>query len=132
MLVCQLLTNSCFNPSSTNYVEVSSETTEPNIVIDFNVIGDTIKINHDCAVKFTYSIGDNKLNWVKVFIDTTEYTTSDIGNHTFSFNISRSTLKPGIHNIDIIIFTNSNTGSLADHLKVEGYLAESKWILLFK
>ena len=130
-LFCFLILNSCFNPDSVNYVAVNPETTKPNVVLNLNYPGDTIVITKDCNLYFTYSTGDKDLNWAEIFIDSSQYFFSMTEQGRLEVRMPSNDLTEGVHSLEILIFTNSKTGSIADKEHAEGFLFTRNWVLIY-
>lgn len=54
----------------------------------------------------------------------------DISSDAGKFIINPVIFPPGYDTLCLTVITNSGTGSLADHLKMEGFIAQRKWLFL--
>jgi hypothetical protein len=131
LFVLLIILNSCYESNSVNYVEVNPNTTIPNLKIDFNKPGDTIVVDQGNEVTFYYSSGDKDLIGAKARIDSQDYVVKIINESNIKVVLPVSGFNSGYYNIEVTIFTNSKTGSLADKVGAEGFIFTRKWVMIY-
>lgn len=131
-IVAILSFNSCYEPTGTNYVEVERPQPPESITIDYYTSGDTIFWIGGSALRFTFSAGGAGLRWARLVFDNSEtnYTQCELQDNEFH-TYNSGNLQPGIHSMDVYIFTKTYTGSLADIMNAEGFVGKRRWTLIF-
>ena len=124
LLYCQ------YNPTETNYVEVSQADSTDAVSINLNTATDSMAVWDD--VRFEYELNSTTKDYKKmsVFLNDTiplEYYESLTNKYIIQFNTNG--YQNGFYKISIILVLPAGTGSLADILGNEVKIAEFAWII---
>ena len=97
--------------------------------IDLSIVpvGDTIHITEKQLIDYT--INTYGLILKKVEFKIGPYLLWDMTSTSGSFTIDPSNLSNGFYELSMNVYTNSGSGSLADKLNGEGYLAQRNWMV---
>lgn len=127
-----LLFSSCYEPSVTNYNDLKEPAEPTTFMIDYFNSIDTIFAEPNFPIVFRYDAGQYQLRWAACVIDSNEKDMIECKIENSKFTLSSLNLNPNsTHTIDVYIFTNSHTGSLADKLGQEGFMGHRRWILRY-
>jgi hypothetical protein len=118
-----------YEPSDVFHRKVDKNVSPPNIqVVELNLEEDSIFLYLDKEVHFLFTSNSQSIKAVSFVIDDKESIT--INSNTGDYNLSSGNLSNGEHILTLKIITNSGTGSIADHLGVEGFISSKSWILV--
>ncbi len=131
-IIAILSFNSCYEPTGANYNEVEIPQPPESISIDYYTSGDTIFWVAGSSLHFTFSAGGAELRWARLVFDNDETAYSDCKvNETGFYTYDCGRLQPGVHKMDVYIFTKTYSGSLADIMNAEGFVGKRRWTLIF-
>ena len=101
----------------------------PEIVVhELSFQEDTIFAYSSQLLSFRFStLGEEEILGVRVLLDQMEYEV--IHDSVGSAGFNHEFLRKGPHQVDLEIYTTSETGSIADQLKEEQYVFKSGWVL---
>ena len=119
-----------YEPTGVNHLEVDSEATTPVMTIDFDGNNDTLIIDGPTYLRFKYSTGDKNLNFAYTFIDSNEINSKLIDDDYIECYLAPQNIGSGSYEFTVLLFSNSQTGSIADLLKLEGFLFARTWTLI--
>jgi len=110
---------------------VNTNPTAPEITtIELNVNSDTLWVYGNQVLKYHFNSSNEKqkILGLNIYIDGVicDSVMSDNGE----FNILQSALSEGIHKMNILLYTKSGTGSLADQLNTEALLLNKEWVVI--
>jgi len=110
---------------------VNNNPTAPQITnLELNVNADTLWLYGNQKLKYHFkSSNENQaILGLKIYIDGVmcDSVMSDNGE----FNILQSALSEGQHKMNILLFTKSGTGSIADKLNGEAMLLSKEWVVM--
>lgn len=127
-----MFTSCEFIPKGDSFTKVSSEIPPPDIVLDLSFDTDTLIITHyPFNIYYTAEAGDNLVYGIFLLIENDTLQT-DFDNHgNFSFK-PETFYEEGVHNLEMHVYTNSNTGSLADETGYEYFKFEYYWTLIIE
>jgi hypothetical protein len=130
-LVVLLFLSSCeFEPHGKFERNLNQNTEAPEIYseeLDLSEEKDTLILLYP-RVYFNFSSSNQNISYVNFFINDSLVGTADSGNGSCDLNYSFS--YDSYYKLRLEIFTHSGTGSIADSLKVEGYMFNSKqWVI---
>lgn len=123
-----VLCSCVFSPDKENFVEVDQNVSAPEInnqTLDLD--SDTLFVWKYTRFSFDLKSSNQKIKTTIVNYGDQELT---FGNHTGSFDINPSVFPEGTHKVEIKVYTNSGTGSLADKVGAEGYEFKREWVLI--
>lgn len=121
-----------FEPYGDYYKEVDPNTEVPNLNVELNIENDTIVIDQPEKITFFFKSNNKQIQWVRVLINGNECGIFEQNYGEFWINSHCFNYSPGIYSLTLEAFTNSGTGSIADHLQVEGFLFSKTWKLIIK
>ncbi len=129
LLFAILVLISCeFEPSGEYFTVVKEPHHVPPIVVDLNVVTDTILIELYGTLTFEFQTADRKFHWIRFCIGNNCET---YYSHTGSFAISAYyNVSFGTHDLAIEVYTGTGSGSIADALGFEGFLYSKTWTLI--
>lgn len=124
------LVQSCEYESHKVYnLPVNTNISPPNIqTIELNFETDTLVMYGATSVNFKFKSDNQQIEMVKLLVDNTEIGT--VYGDNGSFNIYADDLSSGGHDLELLIFTGSGSGSIADALGAESYIASKSWKLV--
>jgi hypothetical protein len=130
LLVLVLLLNSCeFEPKGVYEPSVNRNVDPPKIqTVDLNLNSDSIYLYTSMTVKFRFRSDNQDIKAVRFLIDGGEK--GLFYNNNGEFFISSNELTEGRHTLVIEIYTYSGTGSIADKVGAEGFVASKSWDLV--
>jgi hypothetical protein len=110
---------------------VNSNPTAPQITnLELNVNSDTLWVYGNQKLKYHFKSLNEKQDilGLKIYIDGVicDSVMSDNGE----FYILQSALSEGMHKMNILLYTKSGTGSIADRLNAESILLTKKWVVM--
>lgn len=131
-IVAILSFNSCYEPNGANNVDIEKPKPPESISIDYYTSGDTIFWIAGSALRFTFSAGGAELRWARLVFDSSEtnYSNCELQKNGF-YTYDPGRLQPGVHKVDVYIFTKTYTGSLADIMNAEGFVGKRRWTLIY-
>ncbi|MCT4648168.1 MAG: hypothetical protein N4A74_24480 [Carboxylicivirga sp.] len=122
---CEYQLNDVYN----NPVKVEVKAPDLSAVsLNLDINADTVYLYDSKAVKFSFRTKDRSIQAVELLIDGAqqEVIVGDIGQ----FNgINHYSLQEGNHSLQLNIYTNTGTGSIADQLNQESFLLSRKWVM---
>jgi len=124
--------SSCIYESRDIYENpVNTHPTAPQITnLELNVNSDTLWVYGNQKLKYHFKSSNEKQDilGLKIYMDGVicDSVMSDNGE----FNILQSALSEGIHQMNILLYTKSGTGSIADRLNAESILLTKKWVVM--
>lgn len=121
-----------YEPKGGFYRVVNPETELPDLIVEANFDADTLILEWGTRLEFAYEITNKKILSVKAYIDEFEL---NISHNSFDVRVTLSEglecfKGPGIYNFKLDIFTNSETGSIADLAGAEGFLYRQEYVLV--
>ncbi len=121
--------NSCeYEPTEKFNRNVNQNVTPPNIqIVSLNINRDTLYLFADTLVDFRFNSNNQAISAVQFLIDNQIKET--VNSNTGTFDIQIANLTNGIHKMQINIYTASNTGSIADKVGAEAFVASKTWTL---
>lgn len=103
----------------------------PEININLTPDLDTLKLYTTVKVNYTVDVGDRKIYNIQFFMDGQQmgnvYSSSQNSYYT---TVPTYLLNDGLHELKIVTYTSTNSGSIADKLQAEQYFYELKWPVL--
>lgn len=110
---------------------VNTNPTAPQITnLELNFNADTLWVYGDQFLKYHFNSSNEKqiILELKIYIDGVicDSVMSDNGE----FYILQSALSEGIHKMNILLYTKSGTGSIADRLNTESLLLTKEWVVM--
>ncbi len=96
-----------------------------NIFVSLNNIDTTFILEGHETFTYKASIGDLKIIYINVFVDNQFYKL--FYGTTEVFELWEESYLRGWHQIDIVVTTNSGSGSIADLLSAEGFVYTRSW-----
>lgn len=128
LFLSSILCSCIFSPDNENFLEIDQDATPPEIT------NQTLDLDIDTLYvwKYTRFNFDLKSNAQQISSVVVTY-----GDHklTFqsgkgSFDVNPHTYPEGTSRVEIKVYTNSGTGSLADAIGAEGYELKNEWVLI--
>jgi hypothetical protein len=121
-----------FEPGGEHFEQLDSTGKLPDIEVDLNLATDTIYIQKNEWIKFSYKTNGDKVNWAQFIINGQE--TSRIESKSESIQLSWyfSDVTEGTFPLVMKVFTKSQTGSIADKVGAEGFLMFKEWTIVIK
>ena len=131
IFVLVLFTSCIYEPFGIYENPVKSNPTAPQITnLELNVNADTLWVygNQKLKYHFKSSTENQAILELKIYIDGVmcDSVMSDNGE----FNILQSGLSEGQHKMNILLYTKSGTGSIADKLNGEAILLSKEWVVM--
>ena len=131
IFILLLFTSCIYEPFGIYENPVISNPTAPQITnLELNVNADTLWVYGDQKLKYHFKSSNEKqaILGLKIYIDGVmcDSVMSDNGE----FNILQSALSDGQHKMNILLFTKSGTGSIADKLNGEVMLLSKEWVVM--
>lgn len=125
-----LMLNSCeFEPKGVYEPKVNKNVNPPKIqTVELNLNSDSIYLYTSMTVKFRFRSDNQDIKAVRFLIDGMEK--GLFYNNNGEFLISSNELAEGKHTLVIEIYTYSGTGSIADKIGAEGFVASKSWDLV--
>ncbi len=132
LLVLLLFLYSCeFEPSEVYNRKVNRDVPAPQIqVVELNLDTDTIFLYNSLEIKFEFQSSNQAITGVNFLLDGVSVGTVYSASGTFTLQTGQ--IAKGMHDLDIEVYTGAGTGSLADVLGVEGYVASQSWKLVMQ
>ncbi len=129
-LLAAIILFSCeYQPSEVYNRTVNRDVTPPLIqAVELNIDADTLYLYNSMEIKFQFQSDNQEINLVNFSIDGIDLGSENSGSGTFQLQTGQ--LAVGIHDLVIEVYTGSGTGSLADELGVEGFVASESWKLV--
>lgn len=88
-------------------------------VLELSIDQDTLFLTEPVLVKFSFDVGENDIHQVNVIIGEKVFQSFDSGKGEFV--LDPKDLNLGYHPMKLSVITNSNSGSIADIVGVEGF-----------
>ena len=131
IFVLVLFTSCIYEPFDIYENPVNPNPTAPQITnLELNVNADTLWVYGNQKLKYHFkSSNENQaILGLKIYIDGVmcDSVMSDNGE----FNILQSALSEGVHKMNILLYTKSGTGSIADKLNGEAMLLSKEWVVM--
>lgn len=126
LLIIILFDCCVFSPDGENFVKLNKDVPPPvidNKTLDFDK--DTIFISTATWLNFDLTSSNQQISNVVISY---ESNTNNYGAKG-TFQIDPRNLQEGFHTLEMKIYTNSGTGSLADKLASEGFIFSKQWVL---
>lgn len=128
-LLFQLFTSCIYNSNEIYENIVIKNPSSPEIgVVNLDLNSDTIFFYGSQKIQFNFTSSNQKIQGVRLLVDTTVIQTISSNSGTFSFDIY--SISNGLHTITMQVFTESGTGSIADKLNSESFLFSKNWALV--
>jgi len=124
-IVGVFLTGCEFVLKDENDLNIEKPTSSHPIDLSITPVSDTIYISEKQVFNYTTNTYGLKLQKVKFYIDS--YLQWEMTSTSGSFTLDAAYLSNGVYVLSMDVYTNSGTGSLADKLGGEGYLAHRFW-----
>jgi len=126
-----IFTSCIFEPTSVYENPVNTNPTAPQITnLELNVNADTLWVYGNQKLKYHFQSSTEKqaILGLKIYIDgkIRDSVISDNGE----FEILQSALSEGKHRMNILLFTKSGTGSIADKINGETMLLNKEWVVM--
>ncbi len=129
-LVAVAVLSSCnFSPDGDYFRELDKEGTPPYIEVELNFDTDTLYICNNEWIEFHYTRNGDQVNWARFIVDGEETSPNDEQHGGLEPYWYFPGFTPGIHTLSLQLFTQSGTGSVADHVGAEGFLMQKDWVL---
>lgn len=131
ILVLMFFASCIYEPFGIYENPVDTNPTAPQITnLELNVNADTLWVYGNQKLKYHFKSSNEKQSilGLKIYIDGVicDSVMSDNGE----FNILQSALSEGIHKMNILLYTKSGTGSIADRLNTEAILLTKEWVVM--
>lgn len=128
--LAMVISQSCEYESHRVYnLPVNRDVSPPNIqIIELNIETDTLIIYGNASVNFKFKSDNQQIEMVRLLVDDTEIGT--VYGDNGSFSIFADDFSPMVHDLELQIFTGSGTGSIAEAMGEEGYIASKSWKLV--
>jgi hypothetical protein len=110
-----------------NYVDLQPPSPESVNTVILTSFSDTIKAFSDITCEFTLQDIPAGVNMVEVMLKGTKWTFRSASG---SFVIHPENYVPGIDTLKMNVYLQTGTGSIADMLGVENYMAEKTWTVI--
>lgn len=95
--------------------------------VDLNFSKDTIHIDYGRNVQFKFDAGEFNVLAIKFYLNDVPIQTVMSGEGEVYFEYD--TMSSGEHRLNLELYTNSGTGSIADSIGAEGYVIYKTWVL---
>ena len=121
-----------FEPGGEHFVELESTGKLPVIEVDLNLATDTIYIQKNEWLNFSYKTNGDQVNWAQFTIagkETSQFADKPGGIELRWYFEGKET---GTFPMEMKIFTRSQTGSIGDKVGAEGFLIAHTWTLIIK
>ncbi|HEY6914977.1 MAG TPA: hypothetical protein VI413_09900, partial [Paludibacter sp.] len=132
-IICVLVffTSCIYEPFGTYENPVNTNPATPQIInLELNVNADTLWVYGNQKLKYHFKSSNEKQSilGLKIYIDGAicDSVISDNGE----FDILQSALTAGVHKMNILLYTKSGTGSIADRLNAEAILLTKEWVVI--
>jgi hypothetical protein len=118
-----------YDPTGIYERQATKDIPPPDIqILDLNLDNDTVFLYPGIPVNFKFNSTNQEIKRVKFIIDDTiekytAYSSSGV------FDLAYGEFIEGMHKLKLEIITASGTGSIAEHIGVEGYLFSKTWEL---
>ena len=129
-LLLILLLYSCeYQPSEVYNRTVNQDVPAPQIqVVELNIDADTLYLYSSLEIKFRFQSSNQAITAVNFLIDGTSV--GSVYSASGTFTLQTGQIAAGTHDLGIEVYTSSGTGSLAEELGMEGYVASQSWKLV--
>ena len=118
-----------FEPKGVYHRTARENVTPPEIqVVELNIQQDSIYIFADSTIRFKFLSSNQSIRNVVFTMDFEKETAFESGNGVF--NIDYDALTPGIHHMNVEIYTGSGSNSIAEHLGGENFVFSKLWIVV--
>ncbi len=128
-LILMILAGCEFSPGDIpeRHTEKPSET-GPALSILLTPESDTLFLDNPVTITYQLASSGHPVHWVEVVWNNEVLFQREYElNETVSFNLNIYPYPDGLHNLQFKVFAASNSGSIADKLKAEGYLYTLTW-----
>ena len=128
-----IVATSCeYIPEGEAFTEVNSDIPPPDVVLDLSFNSDTLLISdYPYTIAYSVDAGNNFVYGIFLMVeeDTLQSDYDNNGNFTFT---PGTFYEAGTHDLRMDVYTNSNTGSLADVARFEVLTFEYHWTLIIE
>ncbi len=131
MLILIMMYSCEYHIDETTYFDYDQNPDAPEITVNLNLYTDTVVIKRNEDVTFQFTVENQKVHWVRYFIDDQlcDVVYSYFGR--FSLPMVEELTKDSIFKLRIEVFTDVGNGSLADLLGMEGFLFGQDYIIVY-
>ncbi len=130
LIVLVIFTACVFSPDGEHFVELDPTGTPPAVEVELNFDTDTLYINNNDWIMFSYKKDGDKVNWARFIIDGQETSPNDEQQGGVELYFYFPGFEPGTHSLSMQLYTQSGTGSIADKTGAEGFLFQKDWVLI--
>jgi len=117
-----------FEPHKVYERTVIENVTAPEIqIVELNLNYDTIFLYTQKQIRFNFTSSNQEILAVRFTIDNDEKYL--VNTNKGVFELDYRIITNGIHTMVLELYTASGSGSIAEHLGVEGYLFSNSWVL---
>jgi hypothetical protein len=130
LLLVVFIACSCeFQPSEVYNRTVNRDVTAPQIqVVELNIDADTLYLYGSVNIKFKFKSNNQAIELVNFLIDGVDI--GSVSSESGIFYLQCGEVKDGTHELKIEVYTASGTGSLAEELGAEAFVASQSWTLI--
>lgn len=127
LLLIGLLTG-CEAPIGENYIEIEKAPEEIPLSIDLNVLtnGEAILINKNTTIGYSLSAFGRDISGIRLTLGDKVWEYGELSNNG-TISIREDEFPSGTYTLTCDLFVPSGTGSIADHLEMEGYQGHMEW-----
>ncbi len=129
LFLIAFLSNSCeFEPHKVYERTVIENVSAPEIqIIELNLEYDTIFLYGSKQIRFNFLSSDQDILAVRFTIDNAEKYLVKSNEGTFYLDYGMAV--NGIHSLVLEVYTEAGSGSIAEHLGMEGFVFSKSWVL---
>ena len=127
-----IITSCEYIPEGEVFTEVNSDVPPPDVVLDLSFDSDTLLISdYPYTIAYSVDAGDNIVYGIFLMVE--EDTLQSDYDNSGSFTFTPGTFyEAGTHDLRLDVYTNSNTGSLADVAGFEVLAFDYHWTLIIE
>ncbi len=121
-----------FQPGDLVYTNVEKPSDQvPMISVNLTPETDTLRLSDPVTIKYKFDASPRDIHWVEFSFDDVVLFQQDYQqNNSLEMNLNPHIYREGLHHLTIKVFTSTNSGSIADKVKAEGYLYQMEWPVL--
>lgn len=134
ILVLLILQSCSYEPKGEEFIKLDPTGKAPNVEVNLNFTTDTIYLQRNEQITFSYTVNGDKVNWAKFIINGKEINIESdrTGTIQLPWLISDADFAKGTFPMEMNIYTHSQTGSIADKIGAEGFLLSKTWTVVVK
>lgn len=132
-LILSLILSSCeFSPGDIKETFIEKPSEEPPMIgFELTPETDTLRLYEPVTIKYKFNASPRKIHSVEFSLDGAILFSRDYGlDNLLEMDLNPHQYSEGLHTLKINVVTSSNSGSIADKVKAEGYSYQFEWPVL--